>query len=481
MSSFSPSRTALCFSEESKMINSQDKFSGSLILCLPPEIISEIFIYCVHTEQTTFTSDHNSRRANSQVDPFREPILLGNICHLFRDIAMSTPQLWSSIALALHVDRLPEELERLNVWITRSRDCLLRIRLRCSSDSFASQDAWVDNPPFSVIEAISRHCQRWEDIYLVLPMACLSRLNQIKGRVPALRKLTLFRHGQSPLFEYAGLPVEAFSAAPKLEDVSLFGVSLSSIMLPWDQLVAFRGYDLWEDEIMSVLKQAPRLLRCTFRAYLGDRALSYPALPLQHRLRSLSISEHSGYTRHLTLPKLQKIKLKADDWCWNPRNMVSLLTRSRCSLERLQLSVGFVSEEGLIFCLSSIPTLKEFKLTNLNDRVHSVFSDKIISRLTAPGLGGPMLVPKLRSIDIFTCTINFTPSMLADMLWSRWRPSGFDEEAQRAGCLKTFRLSSSSSALPSVCSEVWKLPRIRDLDKDGMVIRIISPKSVVTR
>lgn len=435
----------------------------------------------MHTEQRTgFTSGRVADgRGRSQGGPFHEPILLGNICRVLRDIAFSTPQLWSSLTLTLHFNRLQEELERLNVWLARSRDCLVHIRLRCASDSFSGQDLWADNPPLSAVEAIARHCQRWEDVYLVLPMACLSHLNQIRGRVPVLRKLTLFRHGHSPLLEHLGLPIDAFADSPRLEDVSLFGISLSSITLPWDQLVGFRGYDLWEDEIMSILKQSPHLLRCTFRAYLGDRVLSYPALPLQHHLHSLSISEHSGYTKYLTLPTLQKIKLKADDWCWNPRNMISLLTRSHCSLERLQLSVGFVSEEGLLFCLSAIPTLKEFKLTNLNDKVQSVFTDKVIRRLTSSGLDGPMLVPKLKLMDISTCALSFTPSTLADMLWSRWWPNPFDNEAQvtqRMGCLKTFRLSSSSSALPSVHSEIWKLPRIRDLDEDGMSIRIVSPK-----
>jgi hypothetical protein len=448
------------------------------ILRLPPEVVSEVFIHCVHNDHRSgFARGRaNDGRDSPCADPFREPVLLGNICRVFRDIAFSTPELWSSITLTLHSNEISEELERLRAWLTRSKDCLLTIRIRCASDTFAGKYVWAENPPFQVVEAISLHCQRWEEIYLVLPMACFSQLNQMQGRMTTLRKLTLFRHGYTPLDEYIGLPIDAFIGSPKLEDVSLFGISPSSINLPWSQVTGFRGYDLWEDEIMSILRQSPHLLRCTFRAYLGDRALSNPASPLQHHLRSLSISEHSGYTKNLTLPKLQKMKLKADDWCWNPRNMISLLVRSSCSLERLQLSVGFVNEEGLILCLSAIPTLKEFKLANLNDRVHSVFTDKVIRRLTSPGIGGPILVPKLRSMVIFTCTLSFTADLLADMLWSRSRPGSSYEASQHVGCLRTFRLSTSSPAISSVYDEVWKLPRMRELDKDGMSIRIVSPK-----
>lgn len=448
------------------------------ILCLPPEVISEVFIHCTPNNHRAgiVSSRVNDIQASPCADPFREPILLGNICRVFRDIAFSTPQLWSSITLTLHSCELSEELDRLKAWLARSKGCLLSIHIRCAPDTFAGKDAWAENPPFQAMEAIFPYCKRWEEIYLSLPMACFSHLNQMQGRMVMLRKMTLFRHGYTPLNEYSGLPIDAFFGSPKLEDVSLFGISPSSMTLPWSQLTGFRGYDLWEDEIMFVLNQSPHLLRCTFRAYLGDRALSKPSSPLQHHLRSISMSEHSGYTKYLTLPHLQKIKLKADDWCWNPRNMISLLTRSSCSLERLQLSVGFVSEEGLILCLSAIPTLKEFKLANLNDRVHSVFTDKVIRRLTSPGIGGPMLVPKLRSMDIFTCTLSFTPDLLVRMLWSRSRQGSSDEVSQPVGYLRTFRLSTSSPAISSVRHEVWRLPRMQNLEKEGMLIRIASAK-----
>ncbi|KII91990.1 hypothetical protein PLICRDRAFT_102633, partial [Plicaturopsis crispa FD-325 SS-3] len=54
---------------------------------LPPEMLSKIFIHCL--------TDDPRPRAD------RAPLLLGRVCHAWRLISHSTPQLWSSIAVKI--------------------------------------------------------------------------------------------------------------------------------------------------------------------------------------------------------------------------------------------------------------------------------------------------------------------------------------------------------------------------------------------
>ncbi|KAJ7249720.1 hypothetical protein B0H12DRAFT_1019546, partial [Mycena haematopus] len=53
------------------------------VLTLPPEITSEIFCHCLPTE-----------RQSDIVNPKEAPLVLTQVCGLWRNIAISTPELW---------------------------------------------------------------------------------------------------------------------------------------------------------------------------------------------------------------------------------------------------------------------------------------------------------------------------------------------------------------------------------------------------
>ncbi|KAJ6504582.1 hypothetical protein C8R47DRAFT_151596 [Mycena vitilis] len=61
------------------------------ILSLPVEITSQIFVHCLP----------DSAR---DVSPLDAPLVLGRVCSVWRNIALSTPQLWTSWSLSIDGD-----------------------------------------------------------------------------------------------------------------------------------------------------------------------------------------------------------------------------------------------------------------------------------------------------------------------------------------------------------------------------------------
>ncbi|KAJ7226959.1 hypothetical protein GGX14DRAFT_331683, partial [Mycena pura] len=57
----------------------------SPVRALPPEILKEIFVECLPTSHCAI------------MHPFHSPLLLGRVCGAWRTIALSTPELWSSV------------------------------------------------------------------------------------------------------------------------------------------------------------------------------------------------------------------------------------------------------------------------------------------------------------------------------------------------------------------------------------------------
>ncbi|KAJ7057571.1 hypothetical protein C8F01DRAFT_928866, partial [Mycena amicta] len=76
----------------------------------PPEIYSRIFLACLRSSDC----------------PGQAPLLPAQICGRWRDIALDTPALWSTIRVD---DTEPDGLERMNLWLSRARNFPLTLVL----------------------------------------------------------------------------------------------------------------------------------------------------------------------------------------------------------------------------------------------------------------------------------------------------------------------------------------------------------------
>jgi hypothetical protein len=86
---------------------------------LPPEILSQIFLACL-----TFYHE-----GNFVFSPRKDVLLLGQICRYWRDVAISTPRLWSTLRVDLRVQNMDRELEMTSKWLAHSGGAPLTVLL----------------------------------------------------------------------------------------------------------------------------------------------------------------------------------------------------------------------------------------------------------------------------------------------------------------------------------------------------------------
>lgn len=79
----------------------------------------------------------------------RMPWKLASVCRSFRAMALAMPSLWSVVHLEMSVSTRPDVL---SLWLARSAETLLDIRVTVASDPFVPShtavDQWIPNPPY---------------------------------------------------------------------------------------------------------------------------------------------------------------------------------------------------------------------------------------------------------------------------------------------------------------------------------------------
>ncbi|KAJ7633191.1 hypothetical protein FB45DRAFT_1058154 [Roridomyces roridus] len=247
------------------------------ILALPAEITSEIFLQ--------FLPSYPERP--SVVGPY-SPSLLLQICRRWRDVALATPTLWSTMELILESPQYHAgQLDLLKVWLPRSGNCALSIQLECDMD---------DDEALAIIgqyiEALLCHPSRWQDMEIVIPYEDLLR---ITGSMPLLRSLTI---GPCNWGDGPDKPVPVlFTEAPALKNLVLSRkFNAYAMILPWAQITTLRAEALCLDEAVEILRQTATLEHCTITMYSGDPSTASLIPPLPLRSLTLRYRGHGGST-----------------------------------------------------------------------------------------------------------------------------------------------------------------------------------------
>ncbi|KAJ3755763.1 hypothetical protein EV360DRAFT_49180, partial [Lentinula raphanica] len=198
----------------------------------PPEVLLEIFSYCVPFVDTTLASAEKIQENNS-LNTKLAPWTFGQVCKHWRFIVLECPRLWSS--LSLNVDQflaanlsLGRQIEYraidlLSNFLRRSKDCPLTIAIHSLQ-------------PFSpIFSLICSHSERWSNVLLSLHAGAFPHLSLIKGRLPKLKNLHLRNLGG---WDDRVPAIDAFEYAPNLSVIrasEIPGIA-TKLLLPWGQL-----------------------------------------------------------------------------------------------------------------------------------------------------------------------------------------------------------------------------------------------------
>ncbi|KAJ7723527.1 hypothetical protein B0H16DRAFT_1245716, partial [Mycena metata] len=288
------------------------------ILSLPTEITVEIFRRCCAPD------------ARSRPHPSEGPLLLAQICHQWRQIAIHAPEFWRDLNFT---DRLSVDLFKL--WLERSGNLPLKLELY----------GWdIARTGLCVV-----HSHRWQDVKFGLPFAFYTpNLGNIS--FPILRSISLDN------FHLAGRGEGSVTMynTPLLREAHILTLPDVKVNLLWSQLTSLTlrsTIDL--AECITVLRGCPDLRKLTvFTSGQGPVHTDFVVLPtlesLQCNFTTVPILEH------LTLPRLQRLCVTDTARPQHADVLKNFIRRSACPLHSLVIAGHNLGLEAFISCLTAL-------------------------------------------------------------------------------------------------------------------------------
>ncbi|KAJ7629753.1 hypothetical protein DFH06DRAFT_709671 [Mycena polygramma] len=296
------------------------------VLTLPNELVSEIFI--------RFLPPHPG--FHPLVGSY-SPTLLTQICRRWREIAVDTPALWSTISS--FYDECDQEwnADIIHLWLERSRGCPLYL--------IRESETWNNN---HFLEIMVPHRARWEYLKIDLeqeelpifdaPMALLRHLDlttPIHSDLPPPPAITM---GRAPLLRTAILDDHCAALL---------------VILPWVQLTSITLLYVYPSKFVPILTQTPNLVYCKLVMYFGNpNDLDFQQDITLNCLESLDLSCMGGladaeFLPTFVVPAVRSLKVEELYFAPNPiDSLKAFISKSGCTLETLHIACAELVPEA---------------------------------------------------------------------------------------------------------------------------------------
>jgi hypothetical protein len=410
------------------------------VLQLPLEITTEIFTHCL-------------RLPNKE---FMTPFHLGHICHAWRDLIWSTPRLWSMVSLNLQCH---PNCELVREWLMCSGQQPLLIRLewepRYTENQWAQHEEEQDllDRLEHVMDVLACFLDRWHTIDF-----CISGVNfndftpiiqnALRKPLPLLTSASLY-----------GLQIsnDLLRSAPQLDQIQLSHCGLQKYSCPSLKITTVTLRFIPLNECLIFLANSPSLKCCTVIAVRQSQFQSAEnSATVVTSLRSLMIDESEDYLSdlldHLTTPRLRNLSIHSDSiFSSSPTypfsSIISLITRSACTLYCLSLAGREIQGSSLFECLQMTPSVVELHLSSpsLRNEHLSLLAPYPIADVQVDSSG--YLLPRLQLLtyegqpDIHLVDIN-------TILLARWK-RGIEGEVSALKQIH-LRIAPGNSTVPAL-------------------------------
>jgi len=378
----------------------------TLFTAFPVELRVEVFLqfcgmYCPIGENT------------------KGPMMLLQICRAWKELALQTPQLWTSFTLDFGTLPAPQKSEFLisamKEWINRSRNLPLSFKLH-----YPVFDATCTN----LIQCILPSSARWRDVTLCAPSTSLRPLWEASSKpnsFASLRTLNMETLGPSP-FVLSDLGINW----AQITELDLFLITMPTL-----------------NECFHILKQSISLTRCSMNAIcvLSSNDLGHLHLPELEHLGLTLYGEDTGnlhpdsrflaFLDTLSIPRLQSLKIRWNvtrgpnrPYFWSPSytaRFIDFLGELGSHLKALHLAYLPFTTQEVLRCLRVVPLLKHLDVSlPQGEREHDFINDEFLGALTEqPRYSG--LLPALQSIRLESHGESFSNPVLLRFIASRWR------------------------------------------------------------
>ncbi|KAJ7186395.1 hypothetical protein C8R46DRAFT_1272869 [Mycena filopes] len=222
------------------------------VLTLPPEITCEIFKHFLPPYP-----------ACPPIAGTLSPIALTHICRRWREIALSTPDLWSRMQVSSNDSAVAAQVD---AWLTRSGS-----RPLCIESA-----GELHGLHLRLLSALIPHCARWGHLKLRFSESspAIATLPTTYSPFPLLRHLDV----ALPLQDWS--TSFSFVNAPLLRTVAFNHTAAANIPVPWGQITTLTLSLMHLAECVPVFTQASRLVHCRLSLCAGGERGPFPAFRL---------------------------------------------------------------------------------------------------------------------------------------------------------------------------------------------------------
>ena len=373
----------------------------SPVRCLPIEIFGEIFFYA--------TRDHP-----------RHVLILSAVCRLWRDAALSTPILWSTLELGRHTTKHNMD-NHVDSWIERAHSYPLSLVIKKQDDIWSRLD-----PVCNGLTLITVH--QWKSITLDSDdTSILSILKELKfSNLEMLESFSLATRFRSN----SDLTIpDALQYAPKLKTLSLYimdCVAFDTLPFPWRQLTSLTiTFWAWDNNHIGVdiLQACVNLEECTIDG-LGDGSGTNDSITLNYLLKLHTHCSSNKFLLCIKTPSIQDlaIDLRGREHSY-PKIFYDYIKMIGSTLLKLSIAPSHIN------LVESIPYLRSLVELNLSDKTQYTHDDNrsimmygILSSLVVKPEMDPSTVPlpRLEVLKIICRATKNNQGIFMKVIESRW-------------------------------------------------------------
>jgi len=348
---------------------------ASFISQLPPEILSEIFLYCIPHEQFPVACRTQA------------PLLLTQVSASWRALALVSPDLWT----ALHINYKDpvEDIPATDLWLSRSGSRPLTLSIAID---------FGEQPQQEIIDAICRHSKRWKHIRLDFRHLLCPQMYNLDLAQDQIPELCTFEFHARDISNTNVFPItRLLHSAPKLRELTWVDDLADTDTLLGLPLRRLTRLSLEMDhgtlDYLQVLNECSNLEHIRITRPSANIPQTRPPLFLP-KLTSLNISSDlTGIFDYLVLPALKEVRIYAEGdkqaqshalghdpepsshfqlmypgpphahpsqsspsssvGDWEPVAFLSLIDRSACAISSLSVTPP-ITEHALLTCLRRV-------------------------------------------------------------------------------------------------------------------------------